>query len=474
MILFISIATVSIELKPRQQINVFVPENFNIKQAVGEQYWKHEDSIKWLLGAIYFHKLMRFSHDRRARNPSVNLKKAYLDRLLPCRKVLTPIIHNLEHSGAITCDHKAIEGQKCFSYGLGPLFSQRFKLDQITNKFLIKNLHKWQEQEEMKLSDLQKRLKSFLLEMEIDTNNAVKSIEGHKEFDLFRNQILAIHNKSIFFHQDDFGRIHSNLTNLLTQLRQFITVHNRHLAEIDICNSQPLFLSISISNPNLYNTDGSEFHLNQLFAGKFPPHPFPPFTINLFDEFKKHCESGQIYDEIGKEINKSRDWVKHKVLRVIYCNHKLWEIEKVRENEPEIALVMRTMERMYPEVMGWIKKAKEKNYAFLAQNLQRMEAYYIFKRVCRRIINDYPSIWIATIHDSICCLPEDVPLVKMIMEQEFACLNTKAVLKVKLPIEAAAIDSRARPVPWAKSSTNSIEANSGEARPLKTNERNIL
>ena len=450
----------SIAPNQTQPINVFIPEDFNLEQAVEEQYWKYADCIKWLLGTIYFHKLMRFSHDRRAKNPLVNLKKAYLDKLLPCRKVLTPIIQDLERRGAITCDHRAIEGQKCFSYGLGPLFSQRFKMDRITNKALIKNLHKWQEQEEMKLSDQQKQLKAYLLEMEIDTNNALKSVEGNKDYDLFKNQILAIHNKSIFFCQDDFGRVHSNLTNLLTELRSFITVYNKHLAEIDISNSQPLFLSMIISNPNLYNTDFQEFQLNQLFSGKFPPPPFPPFTINLFEKFKEHCESGQIYEEIAKEANKTRDWVKHKVLRVIYCNHKLWEIEKVRQNEPEIALVMRTMERMYPEVMKWIEKAKEKNYAFLAQNMQRMEAYYIFKRVCRRIINDYPNIWIATIHDSICCLTEDVPLVKMIMEQELACLNTKAVLKVKLPVEAPAIDLRPSIVAVGKSSTNSIEANS--------------
>jgi hypothetical protein len=52
--------------------------------------------------------------------------------------------------------------------------------------------------------------------------------------------------------------------------------------------------------------------------------------------------------------------------------------------------------------------------------MQRAESNLIINCVCKRIMYEYPSCFISTIHDSILTTKEGVPIVKKIMYEEFA------------------------------------------------------
>ena len=51
----------------------------------------------------------------------------------------------------------------------------------------------------------------------------------------------------LWFKVDDYGRIHTNLTNLPKMLRQYLAVDGERLANIDISESQPLFMGLAIA-----------------------------------------------------------------------------------------------------------------------------------------------------------------------------------------------------------------------------------
>jgi hypothetical protein len=46
------------------------------------------------------------------------------------------------------------------------------------------------------------------------------------------------------FDVDDYGRVHTNITNLKRSLRKYLSVRGRRLVNVDIASSQPLFLAL--------------------------------------------------------------------------------------------------------------------------------------------------------------------------------------------------------------------------------------
>ena len=87
------------------------------------------------------------------------------------------------------------------------------------------------------------------------------------------------------------------------------------------------------------------------------------------------------------------------------------------------------MDRLYPDVMSYVREVKRRDYRLLAQRMQRQESSFIFNHVVDYIRNRWPDMWLVTIHDSILCLPEDLRTVRGIMEQKFCNLGTEAVLR---------------------------------------------
>ena len=142
--------------------------------------------------------------------------------------------------------------------------------------------------------------------------------------------------------------------------------------------------------------------------------------------------NGTVYETIAAAANRTIKQVKHRVLRVLYCNHTLWDGRRgkaLRDDDPEQALVFQAMDDLYPSVMRFVREVKARDYRLLSQRMQRMESHFIFNCVCDHIRRRYPDMWVATIHDSILCQPEDLKTVKWIMESEFGKLIASAVLR---------------------------------------------
>src|SRR5271157_5766212 len=75
--------------------------------------------------------------------------------------------------------------------------------------------------------------------------------------------------------------------------------------------------------------------------------------------------------------------------------------------------------RAFPTVYKAINDLKRKDYRHLAYLLQAHESKIMIDVIFRRILDELPGTFIATIHDSIMTTPDKAEVVKMIMVREF-------------------------------------------------------
>lgn len=173
-----------------------------------------------------------------------------------------------------------------------------------------------------------------------------------------------IHSKDIYYSFDNYGRFHTNYTILKKEIRsRFLRFGNAAVREIDITNSQPFFLYV------LMRESG----------------------FDKFDGFDDDVLSGKIYERLRDLSGKTRKEVKVNVYSVLFGRNmtaNYW-------NELFCSL--------YPNVYAWVRdyKVKHKTYKAIAQNLQRIEAEFMFGTLIPRVMSYDPELPLITIHDSI-------------------------------------------------------------------------
>ena len=216
---------------------------------------------------------------------------------------------------------------------------------------------------------IKQKLINDLYKIDIDYNNAKywidNNITDNKAYLVNSTNILKIHNKDIHYSFDSYGRFHTNFTNLKKHIREnYLTINKRKLKEIDITNSQPLFLYILMKNEGFKNFNG----------------------------FDHDVLTGRIYDRIQNEYKiDTRKEVKINIYSVLFGRNltkKKWDS---------------IFNDKYPEVYKWIVeyKKKYKNYKIIAQTLQTIESNFIFKKFIPQIYAYNKNIPLITVHDSI-------------------------------------------------------------------------
>lgn len=211
-------------------------------------------------------------------------------------------------------------------------------------------------------------LKKSLYLVKLDYNKAKDYIKDNIQEESSKlvncNIIEKINNNDIYSGFDKYGRFHTNFTVLKKDIREnYLSINNNKLAELDVKNSQPFFMSIIMKQKGYYN-----------------------------EEYHQDVINGRLYEKIMICSGKSRKVVKQDVFRILYGRNKKHELNKIEECFKEI----------YPEVYNWIIEYKNinKNYKILAQELQRTESKFIFNKVIPEILK-WKNIPIITVHDSI-------------------------------------------------------------------------
>jgi len=281
-------------------------------------------------------------------------------------------------------------------------FINNFSIDYDNS---LKYLNMWWEKEHNLLLSLNPSLCSSFLDtmLNIDTPNQCSSfLETEKSSSSFLKDYIKLNNKynhlfmsisaindgNLFFrHNKTNGRIDSNLTNLKSEFKQFITTPN--LYQIDIVNSQPFILSLLL-NSSLCSRflDGKELrrYTDWTSAGIF----YEMFLKEYFNKTSKVLQ---------------RDDIKDIMFCIFYSKNGQYTKEK------------NIFKSIFPTIMKYIEEQKNNKHNEFSIKLQKIES-----KICIDIISEElnkNNIKYYTIHDAWLVDKEDIKITKEIIIRKF-------------------------------------------------------
>jgi len=219
---------------------------------------------------------------------------------------------------------------------------------------------------------VKEKLVSDLFSVKIEYDRAIFFLDSlkHQDIDIYNRNIYSvdcINDKHIFYHFDSYGRMHTNYTILKSFIRKnCLLIDNEETCEIDIQNSQPLFLT-KLIDTNM--VDQKEFEL-----------------------FRHLTTTGTYYQYVMSQLGENdKKKVKEMTYKVLFGRN-------IGSSK-----VDKQFKKLFPTIHQFIKTYKKENgdYRVLAYDLQKAESNLIFNTVIKKVMKFYPEIKMITIHDSI-------------------------------------------------------------------------
>lgn len=221
--------------------------------------------------------------------------------------------------------------------------------------------------------EIKKKLVDDLFHVQIDYEKSIFFLDSTmQEIDIYnknRYSVDAIADKHIFYHFDSYGRMHTNFTILKSFIRKnCLLIDGEETMELDIKNSQPLFLTKLMVEEGLVDIDLDEFEL-----------------------FKQLTIEGKFYQYLidNSEV-KDKSQMKETVYKVLFG--------KNYKNKSDLLF-----KRLFPTIHNFIRiyKSKNKDYKILSHRLQRAESNLVFNQIIKEIMYLCPEVKVLTVHDSI-------------------------------------------------------------------------
>lgn len=227
--------------------------------------------------------------------------------------------------------------------------------------------------------NIREKVVEDLYDVKLDFDESLKFITDlwdnkeipYRKYEKNKMAIENINKENIFFKFDEYGRMHTNYTVLKKEIRNnYLTIDNDPIFEIDISNSQPLFLAALMKQ---------KMPITQIFKPEISRY------IDL-------VENKLIYQELiakcGLLNRKEAKLMMYRVLFGINGNSKKY---------------CQMFNRIFPTVYKFIVDYKKeyKNYRSLSHMLQNLESDFIFNKVINHIMDTDPDIKLFTVHDSI-------------------------------------------------------------------------
>lgn len=356
------------------------------------------EHYKFVVSAIY---LMPYV-DRRFLEDDFIFINHYRLRKLISEQEIVNILKNLVSLGILECDNHFLIGEKSRGYKLINRLSYKWTLTDLKDSNLSTKIEKEKLFIKNNISGYGNGYKIVSLwndYLEINYEKAKKFIENHFErgSDKFKSALSSI---SLIKHQEFFQtvddtsyRFHSNLTNLPTPLRKFLTINSQKLYNIDIKCSQPTFLAlIMLKRPGIAPKELSE----------------------LLDV----CSRGMFYEYMAEKAGLDLDLNDYEVRK--YFKEKIFSGCLFDKNRKTLSKWEKIFEICFPSIFAEIRKLKSERYNTLAIMLQKEESEFIFKTVNKisKVISKQTPL--LTIHDSIISNSEGIDKVLECMKYEFS------------------------------------------------------
>ncbi len=248
-------------------------------------------------------------------------------------------------------------------------------------------------------------------------------------------------------------RLHSVITNLQKDYRNFLTYNGQELVSIDIKNSQP-YLACALLNPMFWHIN-NELSLSLYSLPEDIQRTITTVAIPLeverffqdctdedFNQYKDIAANGKMYetmaeicqDSLQKPINRKE--AKILMFYLLFSSNQgqhddviINQMKSIFSSElfPKVAELFKLIKHKYKNV----NNGKQHNR--LACLLQSIESEIILYRCCKRIWKESSrQIPVFTIHDSIATTIEHVEYVKKVMEEElFKAIGVLPTLSIE-------------------------------------------
>lgn len=387
-------------------INRYIPEKAHL--YIEKSDFKNKEHLYIILDMInritIFHK-----QSKDYSNQFIDIPKSYFRNIISNSKSLTESMNYLKDNKVIDCDNVySKESGKALGYKVNDNYFSKLIKVEVSKKTLTKKIINNINSEKSLVNDRYKRYKSFFMNnFKIDYEKALNYIntnlnsslcgtnsndERIKAINKYNHQLLAIssiNDGDLFFRYNSTnGRIDTNLTNLKSELKKFISVSG--LVQIDIINSQPYILSLylysSLCGTNLEIKDDISRFLNWTQKGTF------------YENFNR-----AYFNIKGKLLDRKE--IKEIMFCIFYSKNSSFKKEK------EI------FKSIFPNVYDFIEKEKEEKHNKLAIKMQKLESEMCIDIICSEL--DKADINYFTIHDAWLVDKFDEIKVKEIIEREF-------------------------------------------------------
>ena len=373
-------------------IGFYNPINLDLKKELPKLNDFELDKHQYLIHLIYEQRALY-----RVKSEFVPLKALYLRKVLRDHK---PYRNNLENLGIIECDYTYIKNQKSFGLKLTDYYADQDynRIPIRTNKITTKILESKTDLDPN--NEIHNFLFNNLQRVSIDYEQASKLLDPSDRESYLVNKIRIgkIQDQDWFFKPDEYGRVHTNLTTLSSKYRPYLDVNKESLINVDIRNSQPLFLLLTLRE---------EIQDSTIRCALF----------GVKEELKQYADLvqvGNLYEYFCTVYDCDRETAKKKIFTEIFGR----QISKQFKN-------------VFPNLSQVIEQIKGKDYRRVAWMMQRKESQLMINQVCGDLLKQDKNIFLATIHDSILTTKQNVDVTKIAILTRFNALGISPTLKVE-------------------------------------------
>ncbi|MGG5209805.1 hypothetical protein ACQWU4_12710 [Chryseobacterium sp. MIQD13] len=344
-----------------------------------------------------------------------------------------------------------IVGLKCAGLRFSERYRSKLKPVDISKWPLIKNLvylrKQFNQDATQELSFLKKwfenldvdilKARAYLAsELAKDEINGIEHSLVRYNSRLLPIERLSAKNNINFFVDNTAGRLHTPITQLKSELRQYLKWKGKVLCSVDISNSQPYLLQ-SLMNVELFERCNMADRINAVNPA-IDTTRLKNLIASISSKkdvisFNQIVTSGRFYENFGKLLKENGELIgvpdekiKEKVKEIIFTT--FFSKNSAIRYRNIIKLFKRTFPNVY-KVISAVKKAKHNTLAIILQNL---EAEIILHNVCKKLNKKYPAVPLFTLHDSVITTEDNVELVEKTIQQTMKKFFDK---KVSLKIE---------------------------------------
>ncbi|MVO08551.1 hypothetical protein GOQ30_05170 [Flavobacterium sp. TP390] len=417
-----------------KKLTLYIPSNLDIDEILKvtpPNFKFHRD---------YFIYLLHLVTDIPSRNKDVEMVYVPFYSALIQRRVrdYRNYLDYMVNNSILIENHQYVVGKSSRSFRFSSKFQTPVKPVFITKPTLIKSILKFiklddsNNQTDLVINhiddkDLDYLLKWFNEKLIVNYKEAKQYLEqlyerekndfliGSNAMQRFNSRylvLLKLQRKDFTYSVDSTaGRLHTILTQIKSDLRQFIKYDNKNLVAIDITNSQP-YLSTVLFNKKkveeneiiktikLYNKSfitQDKFNSLPYYVSKNAENAYLSENVNQYIEIVK---SGQLYEEFGrillmKGIIKDDSPVRNQAKKIIF-SAIFSPNQSISYNS-----AIKIFKDNFPDVYEIYRLIKQNEHRTLACLLQNIEAKLVLHTACKIISEEKPEIPIFTLHDSI-------------------------------------------------------------------------